>query len=258
VRAVNLIPLEARRTGGRGGGSPSLGPGSLAVFLLAAAVVLTLIAVLTDNTISDRRARLATVRTELAQETAQAARLSQYTQFVDTARQRADTVRQIAASRFDWHNSLRALAKVVPANTSFQSLDGSVTPTSATGGAASGLRSAIDAPAFEISGCTSTQDDVAHLIYRLRAITGVTRVTLSSTQKAGGATTAVAPSGGGGSGCPANGPAFNLVVFFSPLSSTGSTAAGGSGAAASPAGAAASGVTPVPVSASSTTAQGSR
>lgn len=259
MRAVDLSPTESRRSGTRGAPSLAAGPAQLVVLLLAAAVVLTLLAVLTDNTISERRAKLASVRAQVVVETEQAVKLSQYTTFVDTARQRADTVRQIALSRFDWHNSLRELARVVPANTSFQSLDGSVAPGAAAGGT-SGLRGDINAPAFEIAGCTSTQDDVAHLIYRLRSIPGVTRVTLSSTAKSGSAAAGASPSSGAAAGCAGNSPSFDLVVFFAPLTGTGTTAAAGAtaatGTAASTTATTATGSSAVPVSGSGTTATG--
>ncbi len=147
-------------------------------------------------------------------------------------------MRQLAATRFDWYDALSDLAKVVPANTSLQSLFASVAPGTGTGastgsgagtggsGIASSLRSAISAPAFELVGCTATQDDVARLMSRLRLINGVTRVTLGDSQKPDTAQPATSVSGSGSSaGCQANAPTFNLVVFFQPL--PGAAAAGG-------------------------------
>jgi len=116
---------------------------------------------------------------------------------------------------------------VVPADTSLQALTGTVAPGASAGGtgggSASGLRGDIAAPAFELSGCTKTQDDVARLMSRLRVINGVSRVTLGNSQKPGsnGASTAVTASGEGG--CGANAPAFDLVVFFQPLPDAGPT-----------------------------------
>jgi hypothetical protein len=138
------------------------------------------------------------------------------------------TVRQIASARFDWYQALSDLSKVVPANTSLQSLAGTVAPgasaagSTASGGAASSLRSDVAAPAFELTGCTKTQDDVARLMSRLRLINGVTRVTLGSSQKSGGtAGTAVTSPAGGG--CGISTPSFDLLVFFQPLPGAGPT-----------------------------------
>ena len=62
--------------------------------------------------------QLAALHLQASQEQSQAARLTSFTQFQALAQQRADTVRQIAASRFDWHGALADLSKVMPANAS--------------------------------------------------------------------------------------------------------------------------------------------
>jgi Tfp pilus assembly protein PilN len=226
------------------------------VGLLAVALVFVTIYVLSSNTINDRQAKIATLRIEVASAQAQAARLSNYASFVKLAESRAATVRQIASSRFDWHAALSDLSKVVPGNTSLQSLLGTVMPgatVSGAGGSVAGsaastgsLRSALPGPAFEMKGCTATQDDVARLMSRLRLINGVTRVTLADSLKQdsaqGGSTVASTPaaSGSGAVGCGANAPSFDLVVFFQPLPGAGTGLAGATGPAGSTAPAAAS------------------
>jgi Tfp pilus assembly protein PilN len=143
--------------------------------------------VLTNNTISERKAALTTLKAQVAEEQAQVGRLANYARFAKLAEARAQTVKQIAASRFDWHGALSDLSRVVPVDTSLKSLAATVAPgvagASAGSGTSSGVRSAISAPAFELTGCTKTQDDVARLMSRLRMINGVTRVTLGSSQK---------------------------------------------------------------------------
>lgn len=240
MKAVNLIPKDARRGRVRTGGlgfSPSYG----VLGLLVVALALVVIYVLTSNTISDRKAKLADVQAQVSAQQAVAARLSKYVQFEQLAQTRVQTVRELAAARFDWYRAMTDVSKVVPANTSLQSLTGTVAPGASAagtggGGAASGLRSDETVPAFELIGCTKTQDDVARLMSRLRLINGVTRVTLGSTQKEGsggtGATTTAGTEGSGG--CGANGPAFDLVVFFSPLAGAGPT--GVTSVSATPAG----------------------
>jgi Tfp pilus assembly protein PilN len=196
--------------------------------VLAVALVLVTVYVLTANTISDRKAKLASVRAELNTQQALAARLSSYVQFEKLAETRVQTVRQIASARFDWYQALSDLSKVVPANTSLQSLAGTVAPgasaagSAASGGAASSLRSDVTAPAFELTGCTRTQDDVARLMSRLRLINGVTRVTLGSSQKAG-ATAGAAVASPTGGGCGISTPSFDLLVFFQPVPGAGPT-----------------------------------
>ena len=262
MRAVNLIPTDARRGGRTVGGRPSGGPAYAVLGLLAAAVLLVTIYVLTTNTISDRQAKIASLTAQAAQERAQAARLVNYANFAMLAQARAQTVREIAATRFDWHAALADLSKVVPANTSLESLFGSVAPganvtgaSGAAGGAgiSASLRSDEPVPAFELTGCTSSQDDVARLLSRLRLINGVTRVTLGDSQKAAAAQSGagVASSNGGSStGCGPNAPTFDLVVFFSALPGAGPT-----GAASAPG---TSTTSARPVSNTSTTSGGSK
>ena len=231
MKAVNLIPSDGRR-GSRGGLGMPNGPSYIVVGLLAVAVAFVTIYVLSTNTISSRKVQVAELQVQASQAQAQAASLTRYTQFAKLAQARAQTVQQIAATRFDWHAALADLSKVVPADTSLQSLVGSVAPgatvASASGGGGSAgtssLRGAIPVPAFELSGCTKNQDDVARLMSRLRVINGVTRVTLGDSRKSATAQSAVAVAGAGQAvGCGANGPTFDLVVFFSPLAGAGAT-----------------------------------
>jgi Tfp pilus assembly protein PilN len=225
VKAVNLIPSDARR--GRTGSSPRLGAAHGVVALLAVAVALVTLYVLTSNTVAHRTATLATLKTEVAQANVEAQGLAAYTRFEKLAQTRAATIRKIAATRFDWHAALADLSKVVPPDTSLQSLTATVSPGSGGSGASTAaaggsLRSALPDPAFEMVGCTRSQDDVARLMSRLRAMNGVTRVTLEGSQTANGASGTPAAgtsatAGAGGSSCSANGPTFDLVVFFNPI-----------------------------------------
>ena len=234
MKAVNLIPGDGRK-GSRGGSRGALGPGHLAVALLVAALALVTVAVLTGNTISERKARIASLELQLTATQAQAARLAEYTSFQRVAQARAQTVRQIAATRFDWHSALSDLSRVVPADTSLNWLYGSVAPAatiSGTGSGSSGIASALRAdlsvPAFEVNGCTKTQDDVARLISRLRLINGVTRVTLGDSQKPdvaqGSPSTGGAATAQRAQDCGPDTPTFDLVVFFKQLPGGGAAA----------------------------------
>jgi Tfp pilus assembly protein PilN len=245
MKAVNLIPDDARHAGKASAvGVP--GPAYAVIGLLAVAVAFVSIYVLTTNTISERKAKLANLQQQVAQQQLLAARLANYSKFAQLVRARAATVREIAATRFDWHATLSDLSKVVPADTSLQSLVGTVAPGASVNGAGGSvggsgastgaLRGAIAAPAFELRGCTQTQDDVARLLSRLRLINGVTRVTLADSQKQEGAQGGPPLSSAGGSssvaggpsasaGCGGNTPSFDLVVFFGPLPQAPSTSA---------------------------------
>lgn len=223
MRAVNLIPADSR---GRSRG-PSTGmqiPVFVLLGFLAAAVALVTVYVLTNNTITSRQATITSLKAQVAQEQAAANRLGEFSKFSQLAQTRIGTVRSIAAARFDWHTALVDLSKVVPSNTTLQSIVGTVVPgASAGGGSSSSLRADVTAPAFELTGCTANQDDVARLMSRLRLIDGVTRVSFSNSQESNTAT----PSGGGASGgsgaqtCVANAPQFDLTVFFTPVVNAG-------------------------------------
>jgi Tfp pilus assembly protein PilN len=205
---------------------------------LAVAVALVTVYVLTNNSIADRRATLASLQTQVTQEQAAAARLGEFTKFSALAQTRIGTVRSIAAARFDWPAALTDISKVVPANTTLQSLVGTVVPGATTGGSGGGangsLRGDITAPAFELTGCTRSQDDVARLMSQLRLVNGVTRVAFSNSQESTGSGTTVGP--GGSQGCGPNTPTFNLVVFFQPVANAGPSGVTSVATAATPGG----------------------
>jgi len=221
MRAVNLIPSDSR---GRSRG-PSTGmqvPVYVLLGFLAAAVALVTVYVLTSNTITSRTATLNNLKTQVAQEQAAANRLGEFSKFSQLAQTRISTVRSIASARFDWHTALVDLSKVVPANTTLQSIVGTVVPgASAGGGSSSSLRADVTAPAFELTGCTANQDDVARLMSRLRLIDGVTRVSFSNSQESNAAAPSAGASGGGSQTCVANAPNFDLTVFFTPVANAG-------------------------------------
>ena len=78
------------------------------------------------------------------------------------------------------------------------------------------LRGSIQAPAITVTGCAPSQPAVASMMARLRAVDGVTRVSLSKSVKSdnGGGPT---PVGGGETDAPCgrkSPPSFSAVVFF--------------------------------------------
>ena len=221
MRAVNLIPADSRGRGRSRGASTGMAlPVYVLLGFLAAAVALVTLYVLANNSISSRTATLNNLKAQVTQEQAAMTRLGEFTKFASLAQTRVSTVKAIAAARFDWHAALSDLAKVVPANTTLQTVSGTVVPGASAGGSGGGgaLRSDITAPAFELTGCTASQDDVARLISQLRLINGVTRVTFSNSQASGASGSS---AGGSSPGCRAGGPTFDLVVFFQPVPNAG-------------------------------------
>lgn len=216
MKAVNLLPSDrgaASAPSPAKAPSPS-GPASGAYFLigaLALVVVMAVAYVLVDNSVKDRRAELAQVKTEAQQVRAQANALKPYADFRQLASQRVQTVRDIARSRFDWERALRDVSRAMPADVHLKTFKGSV--SNSIGGSA--IRGGVVAPAIELVGCTMTQGRVARLMSRLRGVRGVTRVSLSKSEKPDQAAVATNGTDGQQPLCgPGSKPAFEIVMFF--------------------------------------------
>jgi Tfp pilus assembly protein PilN len=252
VRAVNLIPSEAGRSGRAGASTgPYVVLGVLGLLLVGAVAY-----VLTSNALVERRSELATVQAQAQTAQAQADATRPYREFAALAEARVETVRQLGAARFDWHRAFSDLARVMPENVWLTSLLGTVTTGVSVEGAGSGdtgtLRTALPNPAIELTGCTTGHDQVARLISRLRLVSGVTNVALADSTKDDSGSGGSGVSGGssdssGSSDCRYGHdrfPQFGIVVFFEPLPGVPSPTASDPAAAA--AAAAGAGATPAP------------
>jgi Tfp pilus assembly protein PilN len=243
MRAVNLVPVDQR-----GGGGPAAGRsegGAYAVLILLAGVAgLALLYGTARHEVSSRRAKAATLVAETQQAQAEAAQLAPYTSFLTMREQRVQAVSELAQSRFDWAYAFHELGRVLPKDASITSLSGTIgaaggaTSTSSASGATASatVTSATppgSVPTFSLSGCATSQTEVAQTLNRLRLMNGVSNVTLQSSTKASGGS-----SGGGGSGvCASADPAFNVTVEFDPLPPV-STATAAPASSAAPTGAA--------------------
>ncbi len=221
MRAVNLMPVEQR-----GGSGPAAGRsegGAYAVLVLLACLAgFALLYGMARHDISSRRAKAASlaVRTQRAQ--AMAAQLAPYTSFLALREQRVQAVSQLAQSRFDWAYAFHELGRVLPKNASISSLSGTVGSTGGSSSASSSAAASSAAvksatppgsiPTFTLSGCATSQAEVAQTLNRLRLIDGVNEVTLQSSTKANSGVGA-APGGG----CPNGAPAFTATITFDPL-----------------------------------------
>jgi Tfp pilus assembly protein PilN len=229
MRAVNLIPVEQR-----GGSGPAAGRsegGAYAVLVLLAGMAgLALLYGSARHEISSRRDKAASLAVQTQQAQAMVAQLAPYTSFLAMREQRVKAVSELAQSRFDWAYAFHELGRVLPKDASISSLNGSVgsagggsSSSSASAGAASGgpVTSATppgSVPTFTLSGCATSQSEVAQTLNRLRLMNGVSDVTLQSSAKASG-------SGGstGNGGCAGGGPAFSATITFDPLPPVSST-----------------------------------
>jgi Tfp pilus assembly protein PilN len=225
VKSVNLLPADFRATG-IVVTAPATGPatagGPAAYFLLGglALAVATLIGfVLASNSVEERKAELAEVTASQVGIRQQVAALKPYADYRDVTRSRVASVRQLATSRFDWERALRDVSRTLPAAVTLESIDASL--SSGQSESSSALRGAIEAPAIQLIGCTSDQREVARMMARLRGVDGVTRVTLSKSQKAeepagtSSATPAAAAEDSQQQPCGrGNHPTFDVVIFF--------------------------------------------
>src|SRR5215210_74047 len=188
MRPVNLIPPDERR-----GDSAPLRTGSLIYVLVAGLGVLLLLVVVvapTGKQSNDRKAEKASLEQQLQQETARATSLQAFANFRAVQEERSATVTSLAQSRFDWPRVLHELALVIPSGVSIINATGTVSPdvsvssSGSSGGSSGGsdLRSQIEAPALDISGCAPSQDAVAGFVAALEDIDGVTRVGLDSSK----------------------------------------------------------------------------
>jgi Tfp pilus assembly protein PilN len=244
MKAVNLIPGERRRKSrdvvGRSGG------GALAVLgLIAGLAVLAVMYGSARHQISSQAGEAASLTAQTNAVEARAGRLSSYSSFVAMAEDRMRTVSQLVESRFDWSHALHELGRVMPADTSLDSLHGAVgsgeevtaSHSSSSGSTSAASTSAASStppgstPVFTLSGCATSQSEVAQTLQRLRLMNGVTEVQLQSSTSSG--SSGGGSSAGGGS-CPTSDPSFTVQVGFAalPVAPTVSTSAGVTTAAA--------------------------
>jgi len=225
MRPVNLIPPDERQ-----GDAAPLRTGTL-IYVLVGGLALLLLGIvavaLTSKQINDRESQQADLQTELVRETARANRLAAFTNFRAVQQQRADTVRSLANSRFDWQRVLHELSLVLPDDISLLSVTGTAAPDVQVQDAEQvPLRTSAAGPALEITGCATphdhhtTQDVVAAFVASLEDIDGVTRVGLDSSKisdpKIGGSTAGESGTGSetSATGCPTLDATFQIVVAF--------------------------------------------
>jgi len=253
MRAVNLIPSDSRAgsapVAGRSGGAAYAVPA-----VLGGLAILALLYGLAHHQISSRRTQLASLTARAQRAQAEAGELAPYTNFIALREERARAVSDLVDARFDWAHAFHELGRVLPHDASISSLDGTVgggaggassaaapasstaTPaaaggatsaagassTSAPGGAAAGpaVTSATppgSVPTVTLSGCATSQKQVALTLTRLRLIDGVSEVALQSSTKPN---TTSSPGSAGAGGCGASDPAFTIQVTFAPLPSS--------------------------------------
>jgi Tfp pilus assembly protein PilN len=212
MRAVNLLPADLRGAApkpARVRPAPAEGIGAYVVLGVLALCVAALAGyVLADNGVKQRQADLASAKQHTTVAQAKVAALTPYADFESLTNARVETVRGLAAARFDWQQALGDLSRAVPSDVKLASLNGDMGVPGAAGTGGDTLRGSIAAPAITLAGCASSQPGVARMMSRVKAVDGVTRVSLSKTTKSETSAGAASPCGEGSH------PIFSLVVFF--------------------------------------------
>jgi Tfp pilus assembly protein PilN len=187
MKAVNLVPADARRSRTTGSTRPSLstsgfGPAGFVVVLMVIVVALIVLRVLSDNDVNNKKVTLAAAQAQVAAEQAEANKLQVYVTFVQAAQAKRQQVQEIAEQRFPWKRSLDQISHVLPASTSLSSLSASTTAPAATGASTT---TPAAGPTFSLAGCADTpnQNGTATLLRRLTMLTGVSNVAFENSTR---------------------------------------------------------------------------
>jgi Tfp pilus assembly protein PilN len=227
MKAVNLIPGEQRQ--GAGSITGRSGGGALIVLgLIAGLAALVAMYGSAHHRISSQTGEVASLTAQTNAIGARTGRLTPYTSFVAMANQRTQTVAQLVQARFDWSHSLHELGRVLPAGAALSALHGTVGPAGATSSSSSATTTAAAAgaaggtpssstppgstPVFTLTGCATSQSEVAQSLQRLRLMDGASEVQLQSSTKSGSS-----GSSGAGGGCPVGDPTFTAQIVFTGL-----------------------------------------
>jgi len=217
VKAVNLLPEELRP---RSASGALKGSAYAVVGVLAVLLVMLVAYTLTANSLNDRRTELSQAQAETQEAEAQAAKLGPYEEFAQIKATRIESVKSLAAQRFDWERMMREVALVLPANTSLLELS-AATGAAAAAGATTTVAPTDPAalssggPTLNLKGCAERQPDVATLMVRLRKLYRAVDVQLTESTEQDSQTGATPTDAGGGTTCPGDTYQFEMSVSFS-------------------------------------------
>ncbi|HLW94986.1 MAG TPA: hypothetical protein VKS25_06395 [Solirubrobacteraceae bacterium] len=183
MRAVNLIPADERRgaggLAGRSGGLVYVVAGGLLVV-----VVLGVVYAFAVKDVAKKTGQLNQVTREVALVTAQANSLQPYTQVHALSEGKVQSVVSIAESRFNWPAAMEQIALALPSDVTFNSLTAIAGNGSSAGTAVvPSTTSSAGAPTFALSGCASSQSEIATILTRLASVPSVTNVSLADSAK---------------------------------------------------------------------------
>jgi Tfp pilus assembly protein PilN len=227
MKAVNLIPSE-QRSGLSNVTGESEGAAFMVLGTMAVLAIMALLYGMAHHQVNDRRGQAATLNARAQAAQARATQLAPYQSFVAMRDQRVKEVADLLDTRFDWAHALHEIGRVLPYDASLLSIDGTVGSTTAGGSvttvapstsgstASAGSSTVTSAtppgstPTFTLTGCATTQSEVAKTLLRLRLIDGVSNVELQSSTKS-------TSDSSSSDNCQKGDPAFTITVTFDPL-----------------------------------------
>jgi hypothetical protein len=179
MKAVNLIPAEQRRgaggIAGRSGGIVYVVVGALSIVVL-----LGIVYAFAVRSVADRKGQLADVTAQVDAVQAQSAALAPYVQVEQLRQHAVSSAVGLAEQRFDWPQALRQLALALPSDVTFVNVGGSFGGSASTSPEQAATTTPGGGASFTISGCASSQAEVATVVASLQRVPGVNGVSLQN------------------------------------------------------------------------------
>lgn len=222
MRAVNLLPETDRAP------EPAravAGSGRAVLAILAVLLLATVAYVVTTNQISSRTDAIAKARADTAAAQARVSALGPFQKFSQIKETRLASVEELARARFDWERLMRELALVLPEGSSLREVKASATGASEDAAPATSTAAPAGSPSAQLTGCATSQREVAVMMVRVRQMHRALDVTLtdssgpSTADSSGGATatsTGDSAAAGGDSSCAPDDYSFDATVSFGP------------------------------------------
>jgi Tfp pilus assembly protein PilN len=216
MRAVNLLPEKHRPRRSSGGKS---GSAYVLLGVLGLVVAAMLVYVMTLNSINSAQTDIAEAEAATTQANAQADQLGAYGDFANVKAERVAAVKQLADGRVDWERMVRELAHVLPTGVWIKNASATAAGSAdGTTGATTDPAAAVPTgPTLTLTGCASSQAQVADTLVRLRQLQGATEVDLDHSTKpneTGAASDSASSSGTCGSTGGESNYDFQVSVTF--------------------------------------------
>jgi len=222
MRAANLLPESDRAPEAA---RPVAGSGRALLAILAVVLLATVAYVLTTNQISSRTDEIARARSDIAVAQARVSALGPFQEFSQIKETRLASVEQLASARFDWERLMRELALVLPEGSSLRDVTASATGASEDAAAATSTAAPAGTPSAQLTGCATSQREVAVMMVRLRQMHRALDVMLTDStgpSAASASSGSTATSAGAGAGavpntsCAPDTYSFDATVSFGP------------------------------------------